>query len=135
MTTRTLLSLMVALALTGCATDTDTGLQRGTGAACAACTSDLDCAQGLLCDQDAFACKSVAQLKAKKTGAGPQCDADCWVGCGQVGNCWIVTNPVSKYQQCGPKSDADCQQSEVCKGYAEHCKVGKNTDGWPECVK
>ena len=81
MTTRTLLSLMVALALTGCATDTDTGLQRGTATACSACTSDLDCAQGLLCDQDAFACKSVAQLKAKKTGAGPQCDADCWMQC------------------------------------------------------
>ena len=52
MSTRTLLTLMVALAVASCATDTDTGLQRGTAAACSACTSDLDCAAGLLCDQD-----------------------------------------------------------------------------------
>lgn len=38
--------LLCLLILSACTTE---GLSRGTAAACAPCTSDLDCTQGLLC--------------------------------------------------------------------------------------
>jgi len=135
MPTPTYLSaLMVALALAACTTET--GLQRGTAHACAACSSDLDCAEGLLCDQDAFACKSVAQLKAKKTTPGqPQCDADCWDSCAIGGACHVVSAADASHvgQRCGPTSDADCQASKYCAG-GKNCKYSPNVDGFPACV-
>lgn len=118
--------VLLLLALTSCAADPEPGTwQRGTAKACDSCTSDLDCAAGLLCDQDSFACKSVEQLKAKAYSEGKtlHCEADCWQACIRSGYCHI------KDGVCRPESDADCASSEKCVQSKTQCKYFVTADG------
>lgn len=118
MPTQKMVALLALLYLTGCADGGETW-SRGTAQACDSCTSDLDCAAGLLCDQDSFACKSVEQLKAKKLNSGyPQCDADCWIQC-PAGHCYMLS--VGATTRCGPKTASDCSQSVMCKEKKTYC--------------
>lgn len=127
--------LTALLCLLSCQADPEPGTwQRGTAKACDSCTSDLDCAAGLLCDQDSFACKSVEQLKAKLSDGYPQCDADCWKKCADIGYCYVL--PYSTGTFCGPKSDADCASSARCKTGKNYCKYdAKATNGYPGCAQ
>lgn len=133
--------VLLILVLTSCAADPEPGTwQRGTAKACDSCTSDLDCAAGLLCDQDSFACKSVEQLKAKKTGAPLACDADCWKDCEWAGDCYVLPPTDKSFQltarKCAPKSSADCTASGACKESGEYCTYSaQGGNGWPACVK
>lgn len=123
--------VLLLLALTSCAADPAPGTwTRGTAKACDSCTSDLDCAAGLLCDQDAFACKSVEQLKFQKSNGGqPVCEADCWQQCLQSGDCHV------KGKRCSPTSAADCQASERCQKNKNYCSYDPNAQGGQgECV-
>lgn len=123
-----MVALTALLYLLSCQADPETW-QRGTAKACDSCTSDLDCAAGLLCDQDAFACKSVDQLKAKKTNGQPQCDADCWFYC-QSGACSVLSTVNGA--KCAPKSAADCAGSAMCKANKSMCNFDP---AGPACVQ
>lgn len=134
---------LLSLSLLSCAAESDTWT-RGTAKACDSCTSDLDCAAGLLCDQDSFACKSVEQLKAKKPGQStdqnPVCDADCWSRCADLGACHVVTAYYTQgdgtkkpYQTCSPKSDADCLGSLTCKVNKDCKYVKEDQNGTGSC--
>jgi len=92
-----LLALLAVALLQACATDdcaVPATVSHPKAGKCQQCASDVDCAEGLACDHETFACKSPAMVLDQLHGSGgKQCSADCGPPCGLLYHCKIGPGP------------------------------------------